>query len=425
MSEPHSRPRSGEIEERLQAARRADRLAPELVNLLAFFASAPLPVEEISRFADRVPGRLSTAEASPERIVRVLRSLVEEGALRETEAGVVMPSELQAIIRDDLVRPQAAGYADAALRILEGMDEAAGESPSGDQDLLRREVILFHAPAVAERLADLGRAPDRALVLAARAVEAAGTDSDRALEVAEEVVETARRSRRLRDPFLVAALLDQLGELRASRGRDEEAQAALRDSVRRVREACPPDDPRRAVVLHNAGDLSRRIGRPEQAAELLRESLELLRSDALEEGSDALRARTQLDLAEALLAAGAFGEAGPAARAAVRVCRRRLGAGHPETAAAWSLWGRALRGQGAHPEATACFRRAIAALEETYGEEHPALGPDLGNLAETLAELGQAEIARGIHGRAREIFREAYGPDHRLTRAAEHRMNEL
>lgn len=425
MNDPNAGTEREGIEERLRTGRKVDRLAPEMMNLLAFFAPATLPVEPISRYVDRVPGRLSTADASSERIVQVLRSLAEAGVLRSEDGGVIMPADVGSAIRDDLVRPQAAGYVDAALRILEEMDETAGDTSAADGDRLRREVILPHAPAVGKRLAELGRAPDRALVLAARAVEAAGPESERAMEIAEDVVETARQSDRLRDPFLVAALLDQLGELRAARGYEEDAQAAILESVRTVRDACPEDDPRRAVVLHNAGDLSRRIGRPEQAAELLRECLELLESDAMDQGSDALRARSQLDLTEVLLASEAFAAAGTAAREAVRVCRRRLGSTHPETAGAWSLWGRSLRGQGSSPAAAACFRRAIEALEETYGAEHPALGPDLGNLAETLAELGEADRAREAHDRAHRIFREAYGPEHRLTRGAARRMDML
>lgn len=408
---------------RLDEARGSDPLAPELLNLLSFFAPAPLPPEALYGHADRVPGRLSSDGTSPERIREVLRGLAAAGVLREEEGGLYLPSELRRIVRGDLVRPQAAGYADAALRILEALDEEADAPASGSDAGIRHRAILPHAPEVAGALASLGRAPDRALVLTARAVEAEGSPSDDALRAAERGVAIAREGRRLRDPFLLAALLDQLAELRAGRGRREEALAAMRESVEMVREVCPPDDPRRAVVLHNAGDLARRLEEPAEAADLLRECLDLLEADSGESGG--LRARTELDLAEALLATEEASGAASAAAGAVATCTRRLGARHPETAAAWSLWGRSLRELGGTPAAAACFRRALEALEATYGPEHPALGPDLGNLADVLESLGQAERARDLHGRARGIFREAYGREHRLTRAARRRMEAL
>jgi tetratricopeptide (TPR) repeat protein len=418
-----SDPDGSSLRSRLDEARGSDPLAPELLNLLSFFAPAPLPPEALYGRADRVPGRLSRDGASPERVRVVLRRLAADGVLREEEGGLFLPSELQRIAREDMVRPQAAGYADAAVRILEDLDEEADAPASGSETGFRRRVILSHAPALAKALADLGRAPDRALVLTARAVEAEGDPSDRALRAAERIVGIARESRRLRDPFLLAALLDQLAEVLAARGRREAALGAMREAIEVVREACPPDDPRRAVVFHNAGDLARRLEEPGQAADLLRECLDLLEGSPGESGG--LRARTELDLAEALLATEAAAGAASAAARAVATCARRLGARHPETAAAWSLWGRSLRRLGRPPAAAACFRRALEAMEATYGPEHPALGPDLGNLADVLEVMGQAERARDLHERARGIFREAYGPDHRLTRAARRRMEQL
>lgn len=405
---------------RVREARRADPLAPELVNLLSFFASRPLPVDLLSRFAERVPGRLSTGSADPTRIRRVLDQLIRIGALASGDGGVYLPDALQAVAREDLVTPQAAGYADAALRILEGMDEEVDAGGDQGPDAVRREVLLPHAPAVAERLVELGRAPDRALVLGARAVEAAGRDAPHGVEMAERMATIARESGRLRDPFLLAALLDQLAELQAARDREEEAMGTLREAVSLVEEVCPRDDPRRAVVLHNGGDLARRLGRVAEAATLLERCLTLL-DEQEGEGGEALRARTSLDLAEARLADGPPDAAAEAARDATETCRRSLGGVHPETAAAWSLWGRALH-RGDHlPEAAACFRRALAALSESYGSDHPALGADLGNLAETLEGLGQGDAARRCHRRALRIFRKAYGPEHHLVRAARRR----
>lgn len=409
--------------ERLREARGIHPLAPELINLLAFFAPRPIPVELLARQVHRVPGRLSTREAAPERIVEVLEALAECGVLRGGEGSVRMPEALQRAVRRDLVRPQAAGYADASLRILEGSVEELEDGGQGQLERRRRLVVLPHAPSVARRLVELGRAPDRALVLGARAVEAVGADEESdPLAAASSMVETARDSDRLRDPFLLAALLDQLGELQAARGNEEGAWRCLGEAVEVAEEVCPEEDPRRAVVLHNAGDLARRLGGPEEATALLERCLELL--GHREGPRDALRCRASLDLAEARLAAGRADPAAEAARTAVVVCRRHLGAEHPETAAGWSLWGRSLRQADRPAAAAACFRRAVAALEETYGGEHPALGADLGNLAEALEDQGDRETARAQHRRAARIFLGAYGEDHDLTRAAVARLRD-
>ena len=407
------------------ALRRARERVPEaadLMNALAQLAERPVPVDAIRAASGDAPGEYGDA-VGPGSAGRALSSLEEAGVLRREDDGIILPRAMSLALREDLVRPVAASAAEAACRFLEAWREQL-EAGTGDEDRAW-DAVAAHALALAERMPEAGRAPDPALRVGTRA---AGRLQDRARPADAErllagLQEAARAAPRLEEPFVLAALADQRAGLLADLGRDDEAVEQARRAVRVAEERCGEEDPRRAVILHNAGGVLKRLGRLQEATELYDRAYGLL-EDHHASGTP-LELQLCLDLSDVLLARGESGRAAEVAARAVALARDRLGRYHPETAAAVSNLGRAFRGQGRLERARTSFRQAIEILEEVYSEDHPALGPDLSNLGATLEEAGEAERARELHERALRIFRDAYGEDHRLTRAARAYLADL
>lgn len=407
------------------ALRRARDSAPEaadLLNALAHLAERPLPVDAVRAGGGDSPGSYREALA-PGAAERTLSSLEEAGVLRRQEEGVVLLEGASRALRDEMVRPVAASAADAACRFLEAWREQL-EAGTGDEDEAW-DAVAAHAVVLAERMPEAGRAPDPALRVGTRAAgrlqdRSRPAEADRLLAALQEAAE---RSPRLEEPFVLAALADQRAGLLAELDRADEAVEQARRAVREAEERCGEGDPRRAVVLHNAGGVLKRLGRLEEATELYDRAYGLLEEH--HESGTPLELQLCLDLSDVLLARGESGRAAEVAGRAVALARERLGRYHPETAAAVSNLGRAFRGEGRLERARTSFRQAIEILEEVYSEHHPALGPDLSNLGATLEEEGEMERARELHERALGIFREAYGEDHRLTRAARAYLDDL
>ena len=81
-----------------------------------------------------------------------------------------------------------------------------------------------------------------------------------------------------------------------------------------------------------------------------------------------------------------------------------------------------LRVQARLADARLLHGRALAIDEDTYGPTHPAVATHLNNLAVTLRELGEAELARPLLERALAIAEDTYGPTHRTVAI---RLNNL
>lgn len=412
----------GEAAESLAAARRSRPEAADLLNALAQLAPRPVPLAAVRAGVEEAPGRYGEA-LEPGRAEEVLAELEELGVLRSRERGIAVPGRVAEILRRDLVRPVAASAAEAACRVLEAWREQL-EAGTGDEDR-PWEDLAAHAVALAGRMPESGRAPDAALRVGTRA---AGRLQDRARPadaeaLLAELADAAAAAPRLEEPFLRAALADQRAGLLAELGREAEAVEEARSAVGRAEEACGPDDPRRAVVLHNAGGTLKRLGRLEEATELYDRAYRLLEEH--HSPGTPLELQLCLDLSDVLLARNEPSRAAEVAGRAVALARERLGRYHPETAAAVSNLGRAFRAEGRPGRARTAFRQALEILEEVYGPDHPALGPDLSNLGATLEQAGETERARQLHGRALEIFRSSYGEEHRLTRAARAYLEDL
>lgn len=138
--------------------------------------------------------------------------------------------------------------------------------------------------------------------------------------------------------------------------------------------ALGPDDPRLAVDLNNLGEVYRRQGRLERAAELLRRAI-------------------RLDEA--------------------------AGGRSPALATSLNNLGLVLRAQGRLDAAADLYHRALDLLEGTLGPDHPDTARALNNLAQLELERGDPASALPLQERAAKIARASLGPSHATTRAIE------
>lgn len=335
---------AGEPATRIAAARQSGPVTARLLNLMAMLAPRPVPVELLGPEIDRRPPGSGTGDGRTRDVAGAVRRLVELDLLRTHGGGsrVQMPEHVQSVVREALPGPVASGALEAGVRVIREGVHGRGRIP--------HRALLPHAVALAERTADLGRAPDRALALAGRLLAGAGSEEvERPLLAASaRLQEVAQGSRVLEDPFLRAALADQHAGLLAAAGETEEACRRAESAIREGRAILAgEDDPRLALLHYNAGGLYKGMGRPEEGVSHFRRARRLLEADAAD--GSMLAPRVLVDLAECLLMADRPEEAREVAPAAVAACTQRFGPDHPETAAARGAARRAEEESGGAP----------------------------------------------------------------------------
>ncbi len=163
-------------------------------------------------------------------------------------------------------------------------------------------------------------------------------------------------------------------------GKLEEAARAFEKVLELAERKLGPDDPALAVDLNNLGEVYRRMGRLDRAAELLRRAIRLDE------------------------AAGGRG---------------------PALATSLNNLGLVLRAQGRLDAAADLYLRALSLLENSLGADHPDTARALHNLAQLELERGDARAALDLQERAAKIARASLGPDHTTTKAIEAALGRM
>ncbi len=153
-------------------------------------------------------------------------------------------------------------------------------------------------------------------------------------------------------------------------GRLDEAAREFEKVLSLAEQELGPNDPRLAVDLNNLGEVYRRMGRLDRAAELL------LRAIRLDE------------------AAGGRG---------------------PALATSLNNLGLVRRAQGQLDVAADLYRRALELLEGSLGPDHPDTARALHNLAQLELERGEVQAALPLQERAARVARASLGASHPTT----------
>jgi len=213
------------------------------------------------------------------------------------------------------------------------------------------------------------------------------------------------------DAPATARSLDALATLDLREGKLEDAVSRLEEAVRIYRSS--EVDPRRlAEALGQLADNLEPLDRADEAVAAAREAHEILATTFGEGHSRtaALGAR----LAQALTAAGRYGEARPLYESSIAVMEAELGSTHATTLSYWNNYAILLRLMG-DPQAESAFRQLLALLRDRYGDVDGEVAATLQNLAATVKDLGRYAEAEELARSAHEMFATTRGPGHFQT----------
>lgn len=211
---------------------------------------------------------------------------------------------------------------------------------------------------------------------------------------AEELYREAVALRReVADPELLALSLNNFGLFLADRGKLDEAEASIQESLGLMRASRPEDDPELATVKSSLASLLHRQGKLEQATELLEQvlstNLRVLGEDQPDLSID------RHNLGQLLLESGRFTDAEPLLERAAHDAQRLLGREHPT---AWALarsYSHLLHKRGKPEQARQVLVAALPPDGNSLGpKDLRSLHSRLGHLSLDLGDLERAEAHR-------------------------------
>lgn len=304
------------------------------------------------------------------------------------------------------------GELDEALADVHATDRAAaqllGVTAFLAEDPVPAWLLAEHPDALPDPLADRARAGEEAVLLVAEELADRGLAAvgDRRLRVPDDVSGAVRGRMSVREQgeFGAAAahLLFRGFPDRVGRPEDERRSRRLAPHVLAVAGHPRGGGRTTAEVVHTLARLGaffRSEDEPERAEASFRRALEVAERGAPVEGP--LRAVLADELASVLAARGREEEAASTAGRAVELAEETVAADSPQLPLLLSNAATTFREVGEAGRAARCFRRALSAATGSGSEAARPL------VAELLAGLADAEMARGRWGAAEEAAERA------------------
>ena len=352
--------------DRLQATAPA---AVQLLELCAWLAPEPIPLDLFTGHCDLLPGPLASIAADPVAFSDTVGALTGYSLARLTGDSLIVHRLVQDVIRH---RPtgQPAATADRLLETVLTLLRAdlPGQVSATPEGWPRWRALL---PSV----------------LAATGYHT-GTEGGGA----------------------TAWLLTQGGTYLRSQGRYAEALPLHQRALRIDEAALGPGHPHVATDLNYVGLVLSALGRYAEALPLHQRAL---RIDEAALGPDHPDVAAALNWVGRVLSdLGRAGEALPLHQRALRIDEGALGPGHPDVAADLNWVGRVLSDLGRAGEALPLHQRALRIDEAALGPGHPDVATDLNWVGRVLSDLGRAGEALPLHQRALRIREAALGPGH-------------
>lgn len=219
----------------------------------------------------------------------------------------------------------------------------------------------------------------------------------------------AERVSRLEDePEVQASLLHTLGRVHRRLGHPDEAADLIRQSVERYRQLDAADPTEYADAVSELGLYRRDRGEYEAAADLLRDAVELRRSrDTPEALAQEL---VRLSYVERQLQN--YEAARTTIEEALAIQRREFGEEHMGTAESYFNLAAILRELGRYDEAETYQRRSLSIVRSQIDPPHPGLATNYTNLGLLLKERGRLEEAGRYYRKALEMNRALYDAPH-------------
>jgi tetratricopeptide (TPR) repeat protein len=383
--------------------------AAQLLQLCAFLAPEPIPLDLFTAHSDLLPAALAEPARDELRFDDTVGELVHRSLARRSSDGITIHRLLAAAIRRPL------NDDDRNVAITTVWDLLAHHLPreilSSPENWPVWQAVLPHVLAAAAHpspAASTSRYASGLLDRAGTFLQTTGQPAaalplfERALRLAEETYGS--------DHAAVAARLVNLAELLKDLGQPIAAKPLFERAVRIDEAIYGPDHHEVATDLGMLAGVLRDLGQAADARPLLERGL---RIDEATYGPDhPTVAMDMADLAGVLQDLGQPAEARPLLEDALRVFEARYGPDHPQVSTLLSNLGTVLQELGQPVEAKPLLERALRIDESTYGPDHPDVASRLNNLAYVLTDLGQADAARPLLERAIRILESTYGPDH-------------
>ena len=418
----------------LERMSREDPAAAVLLEMCAYLAPEPIPLDLFSLHADLLPEPLSSAAADQLAFNEVIGTLVDYSLAKRTQAGLQLHRLVQDAIRarrngsarssqrHNLRTPptsheptwQAGRPLEVVLALLRA--DAPGQVLEAPADWPRWTVLLPHVlTAVGYLDYSVGKHDAAVMGAASWLLDRAGTylrvharpaDVKPLLERALAIAEAAYGS----DHPEVAAAVNNLALTLEDLGQPEAARPLQERALAIAEAAYGPDHPALASHLNNLALTLRTLGQPEAARPLTERALAI---DEAAYGPDHPAVATRLNNLAAILGdLGRPEEARPLQERALAIDQAAYGPDHPAAADDLSNLAQLLQDLGQPEAARPLQERALAITEAGHGPDHPAVASHLNNLAAILGDLGRPEEARPLQERALAITQAAYGPDH-------------
>lgn len=206
----------------------------------------------------------------------------------------------------------------------------------------------------------------------------------------------------------VAVAYNGIGYSLHHRGRYAEGEKPYRDAMPWYDRAFGKRSSSYAVLLSNLGELLRKLGRLDDAAPFVMQSVEIITPIA-QDNPDA-HILILNNSATYQMSRGQTAEAGRLFELAMSIAEPRLGKDHPTVGAILGNIGVVYQSQGNCGKALPALQRAAEIDANVYGPEHPLALDRLRDVATALECMGQQETAAQLRARIEEAAKRGATP---------------
>ena len=385
----------------LTAVREQDPAAAQLLELLAWMAPEPVPLDLFTTHPEVLPLPLAEVAVDPLAFAETVGALAGWFLARRSDDEVTIAHRL--LQRSLRARTTATPTSSASVvRDLLAAD-LPDEIKAAPENWSRWRALLSHVLTVCEDSTTLPSATTEATAWlhdrAATYLQTHGRPSD-ARPLFERALAISEATYGPDHPTIAAALTNLAGAL-LDLGRPADARPLLQRALAIDEASYGPDHPEVAASLNNLGFALRELGLPADAQPLLQRALA---TDEATYGPDHPTIAAALtNLGGTLLDLGRPADARPLLQRALAITEASYGPDHPEVAASLNNLGFALHDLDRPGDARPLLLRALAITEATYGPDHPDVATILINLAAVLRDLGHGDEAQQLIERADRI----------------------
>jgi tetratricopeptide (TPR) repeat protein len=385
--------------------------AVQVLELCAWLAPEPIPLDLFTRHSGQLPEPLASAAADPVAFADEIGALIDYSLARRSGRNIIVHRLVQDVARNRHLTASGKPLEVALVLLRADLSEDVWAAP---ECWPRWRALLPSVLAATGHQTGTTQAETTAGLLST-----AGTYLRRHGRFGEGLP-LHQRALSIHEAALgpdhpdVATELNYLGHALTALGRPAES-LPLQQRALRIREAAlGPDDPDVAIDLSHIGRALFALDRASEALPLHERALRI-REAAL--GPDHPDVAIDLNhVGRALTYLGRASEALPLHQRALRIHEAALRPDHPDLANDHRYLGLTLTALGRPGEALLLHQRALDADEAAFGPDHPYVANDLSLAAQALMAIGQLEEALALHRRALHIREQILGPDHPSTR---------